>query len=315
MEKKSNLDNLSSEKDLINLSEIISIISQEKFFIIIFSFVFSLAVLIYSFSLPNMYKSEALLSPVKEEDSINSSLRNLGGLAGLAGINLSSFNSSEAKAMIAIEKLSSLSFFTDQILPNIFLPDLMAINSWNSKTNIIIYDNDLYDVSTKSWVRDFKNPQTAIPSAQESFIVFSDLLSISEDQSKNLVAINIKHQSPYIAKSWTELVVEELNNYFRTKDKLRAQAAMKYLNKQMIETKFVEVKQAIAQILQQKTQQLTLIEVSDFYVFDYVDPPVVMEEKAEPSRALICILGSMLGGFLAVIISLIRFYFFNKKLI
>ena len=37
----------------------------------------------------------------------------------------------------------------------------------------------------------------------------------------------------------------------------------------------------IAQLLQhRKVQQLALIEVNDFYVFEYIDPPAAMEKKS-----------------------------------
>ena len=51
---------------------------------------------------------------------------------------------------------------------------------------------------------------------------------------------------------------------------------------------------------------MTLIEASEFYVFDYIDPPAVMEQKSEPGRALICIIGAFLGAFLSIIIVLLR---------
>jgi len=77
---------------------------------------------------------------------------------------------------------------------------------------------------------------------------------------------------------------------------------------QIAQTSFAEIKQVIAQLLQQKTQQLTLIEVSDFYVFEYIDPPVVMETKSEPKRSIICILGALIGFIVGIIIVLIRHY-------
>mgnify|MGYP001399839756 CR=1 FL=1 len=73
-----------------------------------------------------------------------------------------------------------------------------------------------------------------------------------------------------------------------------------------------EIKQVIAELIQQKTQQLALIEVSEFYVFEYLDPPAVMEQKSEPKRSLICILGAFIGGFLGVIIVILRHYAFKE---
>ena len=70
-----------------------------------------------------------------------------------------------------------------------------------------------------------------------------------------------------------------MNDFFRINDKREAQAAMDFLNTQIAQTSYTEIKQVIAQLLQNKMQQLTLIEANDFYVFSYLDPPKVMEKK------------------------------------
>jgi len=48
-------------------------------------------------------------------------------------------------------------------------------------------------------------------------------------------------------------------------------------------------------------------------VFKTIDPAVVPEEKSEPKRALICVLGTLLGGMLSVLIVLVRHYAFSNK--
>ena len=52
----------------------------------------------------------------------------------------------------------------------------------------------------------------------------------------------IKHQSPYVAKKWVELIVEQLNTYFIEKDRAEAESAINYLNQQISNTSYTEVK-------------------------------------------------------------------------
>jgi LPS O-antigen subunit length determinant protein (WzzB/FepE family) len=52
-----------------------------------------------------------------------------------------------------------------------------------------------------------------------------------------------------------------------------------------------------------------LAQVREEYVFTAIDPAVVPEKKSEPSRALICILITMLGGMVSVVYVLGRHYF------
>lgn len=302
-----------NEKE-IDLKELFTVLWGGKWLIVSVTSIFSIIAIIYSLSLPNVYQSRAILSPVGDSGGggLNQVMKNYGGLASLAGVNLSSADAS-SNSVKALEKLNTLSFFENNIMPNIFLPDLMAFDSWDASNNKIIYNTDIYDFDSQTWTRDYVYPRTQTPSAQESFNIFAGHFQASKDIDTGFVTISVKHESPFVAQAWTELIIDQLNYFFRAKDKLEAQAAMDYLNIQMTQTSFAEIKMVIAQLLQQKMQQLALVEASDFYVFDYIDPPAVMETKSEPVRSVICIIGAFLGGILGCLIVIIRFFTTNKQ--
>jgi uncharacterized protein involved in exopolysaccharide biosynthesis len=291
----------------IDLRELFYALWEGKWIIVSLTAFASIAGVIYSLSLPNIYESKAMLVPVNSSSGISGALGGYSGLAGLAGINLPS-GGDEGNSAKAIQKISSLSFFENNILVNIHLPDLIAVKSWNSKTNTLVFDKNIYDTKSNTWIRDFSYPQQQIPSAQESYEVFKQHLSLTEDSKSGFITLSIKHQSPFVAKQWTELVVNEVNAFYRQKDKSESEKAVNYLNQQISMTGLSEIKQVLAQLLQEETKQLTLIEANQFYVFDYIDPPAVMEIKSEPKRALICILSALLGGMLSIVLVLIRHY-------
>lgn len=300
-------------KNEINLLELISVLFQGKWIIVSITAFASIFGVIYSLSLPNVYTSKALLVPVNSSSGISGALRGLGGLAGMAGINLSS-GSDEDDSAKALEKIKSLSFFENNILTNIFLPDLMAVKSWNPETNIITYDETVYNLESNTWVRDDSYPNQKIPSAQKSFKVFlMQHLGVSVDNKSGFITLSITHQSPFIAKQWTELVIDEVNAFYRNKTKSLSEKSVSYLNQEILKTGLFEIKQVLAQLLQEETKNLTLVEANESYVFEYIDHPAVMEIKSAPKRSTICILFALLGGMLSILIVLIRHYFFNKK--
>tara|TARA_B110000879_G_scaffold129773_1_gene170515 strand:- start:589 stop:1536 length:948 start_codon:yes stop_codon:yes gene_type:complete len=306
---------LSDFDDEINLREIFDVLIQGKWIIVSITTFITIIGIIYSLLLPNIYQSTALLVPVEPSSSISGSLGDMGGLASLAGISLPS-SGSDSNATKAINKLRSLSFFENNILPHIFLPDLMALKSWDYKTNTLVYDPRIYNKSTNTWVRDYSYPEKQIPSAQESFKEFAEEhIIISKDKKTGFITLSIKHESPFLAKQWAELVIREVNTFYRQKDKSESQKSISYLNSQIAMTSLSEIKQVIAQLMQKETQKLTLIEANQFYVFDYIDPPAVMEEKAEPQRGLICILSMLLGMMLSIIVVLIRHYGPRKEVL
>ena len=298
--------------DEIDLRELFYVLLEGKWIIVSLTAFVSIIGVIYSLLLPNIYESKAMLVPVNSSSGISGALGSYSGLAGLAGISLPS-GDDEGNSAKAIQKISSLSFFENNILPNIHLPDLMAVKSWNSKTNIVAFDESIYDTSSNTWIRDYSYPQQQLPSPQESYAVFKQHLSLSEDKKSGFITLSIKHQSPFVAKQWVELIVNEVNTFYRQKDKLESEKAVSYLNEQILMTGLSEIKQVLAQLLQEEAKKLTLIEANEYYVFDYIDPPAVMEKKSEPKRALICILSALLGGMLSILLVLIRHYAFNKK--
>ena len=300
--------------DEIDLRELFYVLLEGKWIIVSLTAFVSIIGVIYSLLLPNIYESKAMLVPVNSSSGISGALGSYSGLAGLAGISLPS-GGDEGNSAKAIQKISSLSFFENNILPNIHLPDLMAVKSWNSKTNTLTFDDSIYDTNSNTWIRDFSYPQQQIPSAQESFEVFKTAhLSLSEDKKSGFITLAIKHQSPFIAKQWVELVINQVNAFYRQKDKSESEKAVSYLNQQISITGLSEIKQVIAQLLQEETKKLTLIEANQYYVFDYIDPPAVMEQKSEPKRAIICILSALLGGMLSILLVLIRHYVIKQKI-
>ena len=125
--------------------------------------------------------------------------------------------------------------------------------------------------------------------------------------------MSIKHQSPFIAKQWVQIIVEEINSFYRLKDKETSKKAVNYLNKQIQNTTLTEIRQITASLLEKEIQKLTLVEANKDYVFEYVYPPSVMEEKSEPKRLLIVSLFTLFGIILSASIVLFRHYLSKEK--
>ena len=176
--------------DEIDIREIFHILFQGKWIIVSITAFASIIGVIYSLQLPNIYQSKALLVPVNSSSGISGALGSYSGLAGLAGISLPS-GGGESNSVKAIEKLNSLSFFENNILTNIFLPDLMAVKSWNPSTNTLAYDESIYIKNTNTWVRDYSYPGKQIPSAQEGFGIFIDWVEIDEVNFETFILVSL----------------------------------------------------------------------------------------------------------------------------
>ena len=289
--------------DRIDFIELFKLVWTQRKIITSCTALFAIIAIIYSLSLPNLYTSKALLMP-----SIQNGNNNLGGnvnaLASLAGINLSGQGAGNEQESIAV--LTSFSFFKNSILPNIFLPDLVAAKSWDSKKNILRYDRSVYDEEESEW-------DDSIPTVQDAYIVFEGLFSVESDLTTGFVSISIKHVSPYIAKSWLDIILSEINETTRLDQKKRASLAVKYLNEQMLNTSLTEIKQQLSALVQKETEKLMLVEANEDYVYRAIDPPIVPQNKSEPSRTIIVLVSTMLGGIFSLMFVFFRYYLLQNN--
>jgi len=291
--------------DEIDLRELFNTLWRGKWIIIALTFVLAVGSVIYALSLPNIYKAEALLAPTEESSGgrLAAMAGQLGGLASLAGVNLGSGDAN--KTTIALEILQSRAFLTEFVEKHDILPEIMAVKSWSPEGGIEFKD-ELYDVETRTWRRKVDPPTQDAPTSWSYVKRFRELLSVSQAKDKGLVTLSVSHHSPEFAKYLVELLVQDINNKMRQRDINDAESSLAYLNEELKNTNLSNMHQVFYQLIEKQTQTMMLADVRPEYVFETIDPAVVPEQKSEPKRALICVLGTMLGGILGIGLVLIR---------
>jgi uncharacterized protein involved in exopolysaccharide biosynthesis len=294
--------------DEIDLRELWNAIWSGKWVIIAVTAIFAIASVFYALSLPNIYKSEALLAPAQSEQQggLGALAGQFGGLASLAGINLGGGKSD--KTSLAIEIIKSREFFAKFVEKHNILPDLMAVKEWDLSTNLVTYDAEIYLPTNDEWLRQVKPPKQAKPSMQEAKKVFDELLSLAKDKETGMVNISVKHYSPYVAKQWVDWLIQDINLNMKSRDKQEAEKSITYLQSQIDKTTIFEHKTLLFQLIEEQTKTLMFAEVRDEYVFKTIDTALVPELKAKPKRAIIVVLGVLLGGILSVLVVLIRYF-------
>lgn len=313
MQNNTPMQNPNIADDEIDLRELFAVIWQGKWIIIAITALFAVASVFYAINQPNIYKSEALLAPAEQEGGggLSALAGQFGGLASLAGVNLGGGSSN--KAQLAIEVLKSRQFTSDFIQKHNILADLMAAESWNMQTNTIVYNNEIYDAQNNKWVREVKAPFKPKPSMQEAYKEFSEILTASTDKESGMVKIAIEHVSPYVAQQWVNWLIQDINATMKAREVLEANKSTDFLTKQLEQTKIADIRAVLYKLVEEQTKTIMFANVRDEYVFKTIDPALVPEEKFKPKRALICVLGALLGGILSLMIVLIRHYVAKDK--
>jgi uncharacterized protein involved in exopolysaccharide biosynthesis len=294
--------------DEIDLLELFSVLWANKIKIIAITAIFAVGSVIYSLSMPNQYKATALLAPAQsDEGGLSGSLGQLGGLASLAGVSIGGGESSESQ--IAQEIMKSWSFLEGFIADNDLAVAVYAVEGWSREYNELKIDNDVYEADTKSWlIKDDHTGKEGPPTSWQLFEAFSDKLSVSQDKKTGLVSISIEYYSPQIAKQWLDLYISAINKHMQMRQVEKVSNNIIYLETQIEKTAIAEMQEVFYTLIAEQTKNKMVAEASPDYAFIAVSPSMVPEETSQPKRALIVILGTLIGGLLSVLLVFVMHY-------
>jgi uncharacterized protein involved in exopolysaccharide biosynthesis len=276
-----------------------------KWFISIVAGAFGLIALAVALYLPDQYEADVLLMPASNASS--SSLARvasqLGGLASLAGISVGGESGGD-KARMAAELLKTWSFLDSFIRANHIEVELLAVDKWDRSANALRIDPDIYDVRAQKWVKEFDSA-TSPKGEPGSWILYRELksrISINEQKDSGLITLSVKHHSPTIAKEWADKLVIAVNKHLQQQDQLDARKNIEYLQKQVKETNLTEMQNIFYGLIEEQTKSLMLAEVSDEYAWKVLSPAKTPEQKSEPQRMVLCMLGSVVGLLIGVFV-------------
>ena len=283
----------------MEVRELIEFLWAEKWVVISITLVAATISLILSLVMTDIYRAESVLAPAELEQSAGTLANQLGGAASLLGVNLGAGGSD--KVSIAIAILRSREFTKRFIDEHDLLVQLFA-GKWDGSERINEIDPSIYNELSGEWTR--KNGK---PTPQEAFRQFSSIVSIAGPaRDSGLVTISIDWHDPVQASAWANNIVADINRDIKNRDVAEANNAIRYLQTQLQNTSLVEMQRALYQLIESQTRITMLADVRPEYVFRVIDPAVVPEVKIAPNSKLFCFVGTLFGGFLALVFVFLR---------
>ncbi|OFE11745.1 hypothetical protein PHACT_00060 [Pseudohongiella acticola] len=286
------------EEDEIDLRELFGIVWAEKWLIIGVTAIFAIGSVIYALMQTDIYRAEAVLAPADSEQNMSGLASQLGGAAALLGVNVGGTAGDDISTAIAT--LRSRQFIGRFIEENDLLVPLFA-GRWDKTTGESVIDEEVYNPTTQTWTAG------GPPSDQEAYRAFTGMLSIGgPDRTTGIVTIAMNWHNPVEAAEWVNELVAAINTHVRTQDVSEANRAIAYLRAQLEQTQLVDMQRVFYQLIESQTRVTMLADVRDEYVFQVIDPAMVPDQKAAPSRSNIVMVGIMIGGLLALTLVYLR---------
>lgn len=242
----------------------------------------------YALLATEWFRAEVLLAPAEEMQAggLSTQLGGLSSLAGIAGIRVGAGSNVEPIAVLRSREFAR-EFIDDRALLTVLLAD-----QWDS--------------DSQRWRE--SNPDRQ-PDVRDAVQFFNEkILTVDEESKTGLVRLSIDWTDPEVAATWANDLVDRLNERMRHRALSEAKENIGFLEQELAATSVVALQQSIGRILESEMQKMMLARGREEFTFRVIDPASVPKERIWPRRALISILGGVVGGLLAVFFMLGRYF-------
>lgn len=275
---------LGAADDEISLRDLWNILWLGKWIIIAITALFAVGSVTYALLAEEWYRAEVLLAPAGEQSTLGLGAQ-LGGLAALAGVTVGGSDSAEAVAVLKSRE------FARNFIENKNLLAVFFFEDWNS--------------ASRAWRDD--DPEDW-PEIRDAVKYFHDkVLKVSEARDTGLVTLAIEWTDPEVAAEWATELVVRLNARLRERALTEAETNVAFLQTELGKTSIVTLQQSIGRLLESELQKLMLARGNEEFAFRVIDSASPPKERVRPKRAVIAVVGTMLGGMLALLIVFSRY--------
>lgn len=273
----------------LTLGELIRVLRQEvKPISLIVTIAVFLSVVL-ALVVPPTYRSEAVIAPTPDDGSaaaLGGLASQFGSIASLAGISLSKGPTwDEAVATLKSRHLIEALVQKDNLLPILFA------KRWNR--------------ATSSWLPD----SSRVPTMGDAVLLFQRrILQVREDMKTGLVTIRTEWTDPNLAAVWANDFVAIADAELRAKSIANASAALDALSLEFKQTEGVELRAAIAHLMEAQLKSKLVAGIRKEYVFRVIDAaePSDRDKRVFPTRKAMVLAGALFGLFISLAWVVIR---------
>jgi uncharacterized protein involved in exopolysaccharide biosynthesis len=275
-----NSDIDSNEASGIDLRELFARLWRRRTWIIASTLFFAIVFTATAFWMTPIYRASSVLVPAGAErnrmGSLSQALGQLGGLASLAGINMSSGDIETEEALAVLHSRE----FTERFIADKNLMPKLYFTKWDPGRN--------------TW----NVPEAKQPTSADAYKYFDkNIRHIERDMKTGLITVQIDWKDRQEAATWCNWLVERINAEMRDRAMVQADAYIGFLNQELAKTTDIGTRDAINRLVESQIKQRMIASVTQQYAFRVIDRAMAPDAKdrERPVKSLFAVLGMLLG--------------------
>lgn len=234
------------------------------------------------------YRASVTVMPVTDGRQMGGALPGLlARFGGGAGIALGDgANRDEAVAVLKSRQFTAALIADEQLMPVLF--------------------PEKWDATAGRW-REL--PADEVPTEWDAWQLFDrKVRGVREDLDRGVITVDIDWRDPAQAARWANLLVERANADLRARKLAQLDASLAQLEEELRRTELVELRQAIAGVIESQVNERMLARTRREFAFRVIDParPADADQPEWPRPAFLAALGITLGAVLGGVAGLVR---------
>lgn len=270
----------------VRLADAWRIVMARKWLIVSCTLVAAVAAAAISLLMTPIFRSTVLVVPVRdpmESQGLGGLASQMGGLAALAGINLTPANNT-AESLATLRSRA----FTEQFIKEHQLMPILFAQDW--------------DETTRSW----RVPAPDAPTMWDAYDLFDSIRRVEEDVQTGLVTVSIDWPDPHLAAEWANALIRDVNESLRTRAIEESRRNLAFLQKELEKSSEIELRTALYSLVEAEMKNAMFASGKAEYAFRVIDPAVAPERRHSPNRVLIVLLGATAAFLLSVLFVIVR---------
>jgi uncharacterized protein involved in exopolysaccharide biosynthesis len=300
------------EEDESNLLDLFIVLFRHKVMILSVVFLTGIAAVVISLLMPNIYRSEATITPTTQEKSGGlSALSSLGGFGGFGAMIAGEVGIGGTGSLDQFEVVLKSRDLTNTIIRDHNLLPIIFDKSWDAKTGSWKVANpSLFQKAAAVLERIFG---TTTPTLQEAYKPVQEMLGKTPNKKQNVMRLSFEAKDPEMARTILDYYIVGLSEFLRRQTLEDAAAQQVHLSQQLSKTTDPLLKNRLYELIAKQIEKETLAKVQRYYSFNVIDPAFVPEKKFKPKRTQICIISVVVAFFIAIFLAFFLEYLKNLK--
>ncbi len=279
-----------SSDEVISLEALLARVWAGRWWVILCTMLIGAAFVAAAFQMTPVYRATVVLIPGGDEraglsGAFGSALGSLGGLAALAGVNVSASGQGTEEALAVLRSRQ----FTERFIDDKGLMPKLYPKKWDARAG--------------KW----RVPAIERPTPARAYRYFDQKIrSVTIDRKTGLVTLQVDWRDPLQAADWANELVNRLNAEMRSRAIAKSDASLGFLQKELAATAVLDTRIAINRLIEVQVNQRMLATVTMQYSFRVVDPalPADRDDPVRPKKLQISAAGLFIGLVLGVLLAI-----------